>query len=369
MVFAHLRSSAGLADRIFAKLANISTQPQSEEAFPFAAAPWPQGQQENTKPVLQFSSALPTPLAVESKSELNTLLKAQLKAQIKAELKAELKSELKSEPTPAAEWEPKAELKPVLELVPKAELKPVLELLPKSEARPALELVPKTEPKSAPKTESYSAPKLQLPSVQSKTELKWGELPKSTVPPLQQQQLGEFQIPSREIFRASRVVEVQRRHVDLVNQRQPFGCHVMAWSMIPAEIWQGANATFMMMACDFFHTSAPNSLLLPVTRKGADHLKLPQYPFHAARELIEAARAEVSKIRQAFAAEHLQVLQAMQRGDMSAMSNRPARKKKFADDLKSLAHRLAAAQFGKNIMQDHQTAFGDALNYETPQPL
>ncbi len=56
----------------------------------------------------------------------------------------------------------------------------------------------------------------------------------------------------------------------------------------------------------------------------------------------------------------------MQRGDMSDMTNRPARKKKFADDLKSLAHKLAIAQFGKNILQGHHTAFGDTLNYETP---
>ncbi len=56
----------------------------------------------------------------------------------------------------------------------------------------------------------------------------------------------------------------------------------------------------------------------------------------------------------------------VQRGDMSDMTNRPARKKKFADDLKSLAHKLAIAQFGKNILQGHHTAFGDTLNYETP---
>jgi hypothetical protein len=45
------------------------------------------------------------------------------------------------------------------------------------------------------------------------------------------------------------------------------------------------------------------------------------------------------------------------------------RKKKYAEDLKTLAAKIATAQFGKNIFQDHKAAFGDALNYETPKPL
>ncbi len=202
-----------------------------------------------------------------------------------------------------------------------------------------------------------------------KFELAAEEPPKVVLETAASPQSEEHHIPSKEIIRANRVVELQRRHVDLVNQRQPFGCHVMALSLIPAEVWQGANATFMMMACDFFPASAANTLLLPVTRKGADHLHLPQYPFNCGPERIEAARMDVSKLRLAFSAEHKQVVLAMQRGDMSCLSNRPARKKKYAEDLKNLAGKMAVARFGKQILQDHQTVFGDALGYETPPPL
>ena len=179
----------------------------------------------------------------------------------------------------------------------------------------------------------------------------------------------EFRIPNREIIRANRVVELQRQCIDIVNQRQPLGCHTMAWAMIPAEVWQGANATFMMMACDFFDASAANTMLLPVTRKGLEQLQLPHHPFKADAELVKTACEEVTKLRLTLAKEHEHIIAAMARGDVSALANRPARKEKFTRDLRQLACKLAIGQFGQEAFDLHQKTFGGALNYESPPPL
>ena len=110
-------------------------------------------------------------------------------------------------------------------------------------------------------------------------------------------------------------------------------------------------------------------MLLPVTGNGREQTQLPHHPFKADAELVDTAREEVTKLRQALAKEHAHIVAAMAHGDISVLANRPARKQKFTRDLRELACKLAIGQFGQIAFDLHQKEFGSVLNYETPPPL
>ena len=185
----------------------------------------------------------------------------------------------------------------------------------------------------------------------------------------QEKQQSAFCIPNKELLRANRVLDLQRRCVDSINLKQPFGCHVMAWSLIPTEVWEGCNATFMMMVCDFFSASAANTFLMPTSRKGVEHLQLPQHLYNTPSALIRDAKVKISALQAAFAQEHQVVCEAMLRGDMSVLSNRAARKQKYTSDVHVLAKEIGILTFGQAAWAQHQKLFALLVNYETPPAL
>ena len=200
---------------------------------------------------------------------------------------------------------------------------------------------------------AYHAPKLHIP------------VPVSVPPPVAEMlpHRSEIRVPNSEVMRANKVLELQRRCTEEINAQLPIGSRVMAWPLIPTAVWERENATFMMIACDFFSASAANTLLLPVSGMGGAQLKLPQHPLYADQSLVREAKLKVSRLQTSFAAEHYRVRDALARGEYSVLDQGFARKQKYIDALKALALELGNLAFGKTAMANNKELFQAALNY------
>lgn len=154
--------------------------------------------------------------------------------------------------------------------------------------------------------------------------------------------------------------DLQRRRnllVSHVNRTLPIGCHVLAWSILPTELFQAELGRFLMIAFDFHACGPENTLLLPATAGGAQYLSLPRHPLVTAEAHIDDASNRIGHLREIVMTDHKRTIRAMQHGDLSEMFKSSERQVSYRQTLSDAACDIAEAAFGQNIWNVHETRF------------
>jgi hypothetical protein len=170
-----------------------------------------------------------------------------------------------------------------------------------------------------------------------------------------------------EVPTATRVkaIDVQRRQQLLVsnlNLQHPKGCHVMAFALLPVDLFQGELGKFLMMACAFHAHGAANTMLLPALMEGSEYFGLPKHPLVAEKGALNDAVAKIKGLRQRVVVEHQRAASAMQSGDLSRMFDRTQRQAEYRQELSSITRSLAIALFGQQAWETHETRFRTTLD-------
>jgi hypothetical protein len=159
-------------------------------------------------------------------------------------------------------------------------------------------------------------------------------------------------------------VDLQRRlHllVAHVNRTLPVGCHVLAWSILPKELFEGELGRFLMIACDFHACGPENTLLLPAAPGGMQYLNLPRHPLTTADAHIADAAQRVGQLRQTVTADHERTSNALRNGDLSQIFESGERQLRYRRELAAIARQIAETAHGPSIWDEHESRFRKLL--------
>jgi hypothetical protein len=157
-----------------------------------------------------------------------------------------------------------------------------------------------------------------------------------------------------------KAVDLQRRQNQLVshvNRNLPAGCHVLAWSILPSELFQSELGRFLMIAFDFHACGPENTLLLPASASGAKYLSLPRHPLVTVAAHVDDASNRIHHLRETVVADHKRTVQAMQHGDLTEMFKSSERQLSYRQTLSDAACDIAETAFGATIWDSHETHF------------
>lgn len=187
-----------------------------------------------------------------------------------------------------------------------------------------------------------------------------------SAPPKSVPQPPQVVSPVDDVPLANRVIamEWQRRlqhTVAQVNASLPAEHHVMAQTILPAELFSGETGRFLMIACDFYCSSFANTLLLPAMLAGAAHHKLPQHPRGTSDEQKSGARVKVLQLRTRMANEHKRVAAALERGDVDLLFKPNGSRPHYKQELAGICKSIAINALGLSGFVTHESRFNDAL--------
>jgi hypothetical protein len=165
---------------------------------------------------------------------------------------------------------------------------------------------------------------------------------------------------------ANRVIamEWQRRQQHLVshiNASQPSGCHVMAYPILPHEVFSGDIGRFLTMACDFYSHGFANTLLLPAMLAGVEYFKLPQHPHTPPEVQTSESQARILQLRTRVANEHNRVAAALARGDVELLFKKNNNRPDYKQELASICRSIAIKSLGLSAFVTHESRFGSEL--------
>jgi hypothetical protein len=162
-----------------------------------------------------------------------------------------------------------------------------------------------------------------------------------------------------------KAIDIQRRQqvmVSNLNLQLPRGCHVVAYPILPLEMFQGELGKFLMMACEFYPYGAQNTMLLPAIADGAQHFNLPKIPLVANGQLHADAATQVKSLRQRVLIDHQRAASAVQSGDFTRVFDRPGRQAEYRQELANITRGLAIKLFGHDAWETHEQRFREDLN-------
>lgn len=162
-----------------------------------------------------------------------------------------------------------------------------------------------------------------------------------------------------------KAIDVQRRQqvmVSNLNQQQPKGCHLLAFAILPVDLFQGELGKFLMMACEFYAHGAANTLLLPSQNDGARHFGLPQHPLSTSSAALAEAVTKIKALRQRVLLDHQRAANAMQSGDLTRMYDRPGRQAEYRLELANITRGLTISLFGAAAWETHEKRFRTTLD-------
>jgi hypothetical protein len=159
---------------------------------------------------------------------------------------------------------------------------------------------------------------------------------------------------------STKAMDMQRRQhalVSHVNRTMPEGCHVLAWSIVPKQVFDTELGRFLMMAYGYYASGPENTLLLPATAKGVSFLALPRHPLATAESHIADATLRIDHLRQTVISDHQRTLQALRHGDVSELYQTSERHAQDRQKLSDIACDIAETAFGESIWEAHETRF------------
>jgi hypothetical protein len=152
----------------------------------------------------------------------------------------------------------------------------------------------------------------------------------------------------------------QRRQQALVtttNWRLPSGSLVMAWNVVPVQLFQGDLGRFLVMACDFHAYGPANTMLLPSMPAGAQQLCLPRHPLVVSEKHLQTSLQHITALRDRVAAEHRRANIALQNGDLSQIFARTDSKARYCKELSKIVETIASAELGTDVLKTHRLQF------------
>ncbi len=159
----------------------------------------------------------------------------------------------------------------------------------------------------------------------------------------------------------AKALEWQRRQQAMVtttNWRLSSNSIVMAWNILPAQLFQGELGRFLIMACDFHAHGPANTMLLPTMHAGSEKLGLPQHPLTVSDRHFNNAMQRVSALRDRVAAEHRRANIALQNGDLSQIYARTDSKARYCKELAKIVDDIATAELSADAVKSHRVQFG-----------
>ncbi len=178
-----------------------------------------------------------------------------------------------------------------------------------------------------------------------------------TVPVVERMQPPAVQLPLAVMEKAADFHRRQHLLLTHVNRTQPSGCHVLAWSILPKQLFDTDLGRFLMIAYDFYACGPENTLLLPATAQGSQHLSLPRHPLVTVHAHLSDASLRVEHLRQAVIADHQRTLHALQTGDVSQLYKSSERQTVYREKLSNIACDIVETAFGAEIWDAHETRF------------
>jgi hypothetical protein len=154
----------------------------------------------------------------------------------------------------------------------------------------------------------------------------------------------------------------QHALVSTVNRSQLPGCQIMAWNIIPVDLFHGDVGRFLMMACDFYGHCHANTLLLPVMPSGAQQLGLPRNPMALGSLEKSAIQRRVHFLRERVQREHASASQAISHGDFRQVFGCVERQQRYRSDLMVVVNEIAVQIIGREALVQHDQLFKDFLN-------
>jgi hypothetical protein len=176
-------------------------------------------------------------------------------------------------------------------------------------------------------------------------------------PPVQAIKLAALEVPSTVRQKA---VDLQRRQqllIAKVNRTVPPGCHVLPWSILPKEIFEGEVGRFLMMACDFHVYGPENTMLLPAMPAGVQYSNLPRHPLVQSDVHTADAKRQVGMLRLKVNEEHARTTLALQKGDLTQMFKSVDRQALYRQELSRINRNIAVAKFGQRVWDLHEKRF------------
>jgi hypothetical protein len=162
-----------------------------------------------------------------------------------------------------------------------------------------------------------------------------------------------------------RAVDFQRRQqllVSQINRSLKPGCHVLAWNILPLDLFQGEIGRFLMIACDFHAYGPGNTMLLPAMPAGSQELSLPRHPLVASDAYKADAQRRISLLRTKVSEGHKRASLALQQGDLSQLFLRTEQQQSYRQELLDITRNLATALFGKQALASHEEQFRTKIN-------
>jgi hypothetical protein len=202
-----------------------------------------------------------------------------------------------------------------------------------------------------------SAPPLPTPIIVSKPK----PMPLPVKPIVAARAAAVDDVPLTERITAMDWQRCQQRLVTQVNAQQPPGCHVMAYSILPIDLFVGEVGRFLMMACAFYAYAPFNTMLLPATPAGAAQLQLPQHPHVISTLQHTDAKTKILQLRTRVANEHHRVAVAIERGDVSELFKQKGNRVDYKTELAEICKSVAINAFGLSAYSKHDRHFGALL--------
>ncbi|WP_193175839.1 hypothetical protein [Oricola nitratireducens] len=164
--------------------------------------------------------------------------------------------------------------------------------------------------------------------------------------------------------RHDRLYEDEKRFIAKVNSQLPH--EVSPWAMIPWPVWQGQHGDFLLKTLETFPIGPWNTMLLPVTEKGALVYDLPKHPMSVDPSQAAAAERLIGEIRAEVVRAHEETGRRLEAGDTGSLGEFHDKVEKAKADVRGLAFFIGSKVFGDKVWQRHMDLFGATLGWIKP---
>jgi hypothetical protein len=142
-----------------------------------------------------------------------------------------------------------------------------------------------------------------------------------------------------------------------VNRSLPNGCHVKPHYLIPAQVWKGPHADFLLHRLDMIPDAPWNVLLLPADAQSAELLDMHEHPGILPCEYLRSAENMIAAIARELDAAHRLTSADLQRRNIGSLTAFTKALDTAQESVRGVGFHLASVLIGENTLNRSRQRF------------
>lgn len=159
-------------------------------------------------------------------------------------------------------------------------------------------------------------------------------------------------------------IEWQRGFLAKVNAQMPSGTSVVAYAMLPWELWNGPYGHMLAVTCGLWPTQAWNTMLLAADQRSSFVLDLPEHPGGYPADLIPQLERLLGELREEMDAKMAKA-KAAPGLTLDAIEAWDAARVAMIPNIMAMSHYVGQMCMGEQAFARHKAVFGATLGWPT----